>query len=126
VLDSGALIALERAQPTMTALLMRVRAGDARVLVPDSVIAQVWRGGTGRQARVAALVALKPDHCTRLPLDTRAAKDVGLRIGACGHTDIVDVQVALAAEQHGAGVVTSDREDILTVSPGLADAVVVV
>jgi predicted nucleic acid-binding protein len=124
VLDSGALIALEKARPEMTALLIRVRAGEARVLIPDAVIAQVWRGGTGRQARVAALLGLKRDRCTRLRLDTLAAKRIGARIGTCGHTDITDVHVALAAEDHGAAVLTSDRQDILKVSPALRDAIV--
>jgi predicted nucleic acid-binding protein len=121
VLDSGALIALEKARPEITALLMRVRAGEVRMLVPDAVIAQVWRGGSGRQARVAALLSLKRDRCARLRLDTPTAKRIGVRIGMCGHTDITDVHVALAAEDHGAGVVTSDRQDILKVSPALRD-----
>jgi hypothetical protein len=54
VLDSGALIALEKASPLMTRLLMEVRSGAARVIVPDAVVAQVWRGGIGKQARIAA------------------------------------------------------------------------
>jgi predicted nucleic acid-binding protein len=124
VLDSGALIALEKARPEMTALLMRVRAGEARMVVPDAVIAQVWRGGTGKQARVAALFSLKRDRCARLCLDTPTAKRIGVRIGACGHTDVTDVHVALAAEDHGAGVVTSDRQDIVKVSPALRDVIV--
>ena len=123
VLDSGALVALEKARPEITALLMRVRAGEVRMLVPDAVIAQVWRGGGGRQARVAALLSLKRDRCARLRLDTPTAKRIGVRIGTCGHTDIADVHVALAAEDHGAGVVTSDRQDILTVSPALRDVI---
>ena len=124
VLDSGALIALEEARPEMTALLMRVRAGEVRVLVPDAVTAQVWRGGAGRQARVAALLSLKRDQCARLRLDTPAAKRIGVRIGACQHADITDAHVAVIAEDHGAGVVTSDRHDILKVSPDLRDVIV--
>jgi len=124
VLDSGALIALEKARPEMTALLMRVRVGEVRVLVPDAVTAQVWRSGTGRQARVAALLSLKLDQCARLRLDTAAAKRIGARIGACRHADITDVHVALVAEDRGAGVVTSDRHDILKVSPDLRDVII--
>jgi hypothetical protein len=47
-----------------------------------------------------------------------------VRIGECGHEDVVDVQVALAAEAHSAAVVTADRDDIVVVSPGLADLVI--
>ena len=94
------------------------------MLVPDAVTAQVWRGGAGRQARVAALLSLRRDQCARLRLDTPTAKRIGARIGACRHADITDVHVALVAEDHGAAVVTSDRHDILKVSPDLHDVIV--
>lgn len=124
VLDSGALIALERAEPVMTGLLMRVRAGQARLVVPDGVVAQVWRGGMGRQARISALLGLKPERCATVPLETTAAKRVGLAIGECGHTDVVDVHVAMVARDHRAAVITSDRDDILLVDPGLKECIV--
>ena len=124
VLDSGALIALGKASPLMTRLLMEVRAGTARVIVPDSVLAQVWRGGAGRQARIAALIGLKPEQCATAALDTEAAKRIGIRIGECGHADIADVHVALVADAQHAAVITSDREDIAAVSPALADVII--
>lgn len=123
-LDSGALIALERAAPAMTGLLMRVRAGQARLVMPDSVLAQVWRGGTGKQARISALLGLKPERCVMVPLETAAAKRIGLAIGECGHTDVVDVHVALVARDHHAAVITSDRNDILAVAPDLKERIV--
>ena len=67
VVDSDALIGLERARPELTALLLQVRAGRARVVVPDAVLAKVWRGGTGRQARIAALLGLSPQQCLKVP-----------------------------------------------------------
>jgi hypothetical protein len=124
VLDSGALIALERANPAMTELLMRVRSGEARLIVPDAVIAQVWRGGGGRQARISALLGLKSQQCAKVPLDTVAAKRIGIEIGACGHGDVVDVHVALAARDQNAAVITSDRDDIVAVSPSLKDLII--
>lgn len=123
-LDSGALIALERAAPAMTALLMRVRAGQARLIVPDGVLAQVWRGGTGRQARISTLLGLKPERCATVPLETAAAKRIGLAIGECGHADVVDVHVALVARDHHAVVVTSNRDNILAVAPDLQERMV--
>lgn len=124
VVDSGALIALERAAPAMTGLLMRVRAGQARLVVPDGVVAQVWRGGTGRQARISALLGLKPEQCVTVPLETAAAKRIGLAIGECGHADVVDVHVALVARDHRAAVITSDRDDILLVAPDLKERII--
>lgn len=124
VLDSGALIALERATPAMTALLLRVRSGHARLIVPDAVLAQVWRGGSSRQARVAALLGMRRERCERVALETEAAKRVGVRIRDCGHADVVDVHVALVAGEHRAAVITSDRADIVAVDADLQDRIV--
>ncbi|MPZ67681.1 MAG: PIN domain nuclease [Pseudonocardiaceae bacterium] len=124
VLDSGALIALERAAPAMTALLLRVRSGHARLVVPDAVLAQVWRGGSGRQARIAALLGLQRKQCERVALETDTAKRIGMRIHDCGHADVVDVHVALLVGEHRAAVITSDRDDILAVDSNLKDRIV--
>lgn len=124
VLDAGALIALERAEPTMTALLARVREGTARILVPDAVVAQVWRGGSGRQARISVLLGSRSPHYTPVPLDTAAARRIGSQIRASGHADVVDVHVALVAMDHRASVITSDRHDIVAVFAELGDRIV--
>lgn len=124
VLDSGALIALERAAPIMTSLLMRVRAGHARLIVPDVVLAQVWRGGAGRQARISVLLGLKPEQCSTIPLQTATAKRIGCVIGECGHADVVDIHVALVARDYRAVVITSDRADLVLVAPDLQERIV--
>lgn len=124
VLDAGALIAIERTNARMTALLRRVRAGQATVIVSDAVLAQVWRGGSGRQSRLAALIGLKPDQCLKVPLDTAAAQRIGRVIGECGHSDVVDVHVALLAEDYHGAVITSDADDILAVKPDLKNLIV--
>lgn len=123
MLDTGALIALERADRVMTGLLTRVRAGRARLVIPDAVVAQVWRGGSGRQARLATVLGLKPDYCHAVPLDREAARRIGTAIGASGHADVVDVHVAIVASDHRAVVVTSDRNDLIKVAPGLRDRI---
>lgn len=123
VVDTGALIALERADPLMTGLLARVRAGRARLVVSEAVIAQAWCGGSGRQARLAALLRLQSDQCTAVPLDREAGKGIGRAIGASGHPDVVDVHVAILALHHGAVVVTSDRDDVTRVAPELASRI---
>lgn len=124
VLDTGALIALEKASPFMTRLLMEVRAGTARVIVPDAVLAQAWRTGSGRQARIATLISLRPEQCTKVPLDTDAARRIGSRVASSGHSDVVDVHAAVTAEDLGAAVITADRADMLAVSPALADRII--
>lgn len=124
VLDAGALVALERADDFMLELLRRVRAGRGRLILPDPVLAQAWRGGSGRQARISTLAALRPEFCERVPLDTDAAKQIGARIAECGHSDVIDVHVALLALQHSAVVITSDRSDIETVDAALHERIV--
>jgi hypothetical protein len=42
-----------------------------------ATLAQVWRGGGGRQARISALLGLKSQQCAKAPLDTAAAKRIG-------------------------------------------------
>lgn len=124
VLDAGALIALERANPIMKSLVADARFAQVRVVIPDSVLAQVWRTGAGRQARISTLIALPPSRCLLLPLDTAMAKRIGAAIGRSGHPDIADAHVVLAALDHSAAVITSDRDDLLTLEPNLKDVII--
>lgn len=113
-LDTGALLALERGQQRIRALLRR--AGSREVTIPAGVIAQAWRGGP-RQARIARLIK-QPE--TRVEcLDDDLARAVGLLCGRSGHDDIVDVSVALCARRRHHAVVTSDPGDIHAVDPAL-------
>ena len=53
VLDSGALIALERNDKPMWAALKLAALENENVLVPSAALAQVWRG-SARQARLSS------------------------------------------------------------------------
>lgn len=112
--DAGALVALERGDGRIRALLRLVD----RVTIPSGVLAQVWRTGTGRQAAIARLIADR-DATEIVGLDEEEARAVGRRIAQCAHPDIVDVHVALCARRRGQRVVTSDPEDIARADPGL-------
>jgi predicted nucleic acid-binding protein len=113
-LDAGALLALERGDGRMRAVL---RLCD-HVVIPASVLAQVWRTGSGRQVPIARLLADR-EVTEVVPLDELHACAVGRSIARCAHPDIVDVHVALCARQQGHRVITSDPEDIARVDPGL-------
>lgn len=52
-------------------------------------------------------------------LTLRSARAVGLLCAQSGHSDIVDVHVALCARERGHAVITSDPEDLKRVDPGL-------
>ena len=107
VLDSGALIAYERGDLAVASMIKKAQAKRRPVVTSSGCIAQVWRQGGPKQARLAILlrgtkeVALGPD-------DSRA---VGELCSASKTSDVVDAHVVLLAE-HGDTLVTSDAGDI--------------
>lgn len=111
VLDAGALIALDRNDRSVWALL-RVAADDERpVLVPAAVIAQAWRDG-----RRQVLLARALTHLTEISLDGKVARAAGVLCASARTADVVDATVALAAagaaRNGDVAVVTSDPNDI--------------
>lgn len=116
-LDSGALIALERGDGRVRALLAEAtRRGLALAVVPE-VVAQVWRGGP-RQARLGAFLSAED---LQLPTyDAATVRAVGVLCGASGHADVVDVHVVLHARAAGHAIVTSDPDDLARVDPHAA------
>jgi len=111
VLDTGALIALDRNDRKMWAVL-RVATDEGKlVYVPAGVIAQAWRDGS-RQALLSR--ALR--HCDEIPLDGVMARAAGLLCEQAGTADVIDASVVLTASTVGrtedALVFTSDPNDI--------------
>lgn len=115
-LDTGALLALERGDSRVRALLRRAAENGVALAVPAGVVAQAWRGGP-RQARVARLLG---DPTVQVPpLDDMTARAVGLLCGRSGHPDVVDAHVALHARDQGQTVVTSDPDDFRAIDPAV-------
>lgn len=107
--DSGALIAFERLDRRVIAIVARAfHHGDA-IAVPAGVVGQVWRDGR-RQARLARLLASTPVEIE--PLDDERARAAGQLCGARGTCDVIDASVARCARRRGGTVVTSDPDDI--------------
>ncbi len=106
VLDAGALIALERDDRAMWAALKLAALRSTTVLVPSTVIAQVWRG-TASQARLSR--ALR--HCLIASFDA-VARTIGELCGRTGTTDICDAHVAIIAATEGDVLYTSDQRDM--------------
>ena len=122
-LDAGAFIALERRDKFMVAVLLRALAGGLALTIPQTVIAQVWRGGGGRQANVARLIQASRAGIPTVLIDDLTdgrAREIGVMIGQTAHADITDVHVALVAAERGQAVLTSDDADIARVNPHLA------
>jgi predicted nucleic acid-binding protein len=75
--------------------------------VPSPVLTQAWRGWS-TQARLARLVA----GCRVLAPDERLARQAGALLGRTGTSDAVDAIVVATAIALGAGIITSDIDDI--------------
>jgi len=121
VFDAGAFIALERRSPFMLGILDAALRGRAEVVLPRTVIAQVWRG-TPKQANIARLVSaglLRGGPVIIDELTPERAREIGIRIGTVHHPDIVDVHVALAAAERGHAVLTSDDGDLAKIDSDL-------
>jgi len=108
-LDTGALIAIDRGDPRLQALLDEATAAGADIAVPAGVIAQAWRGSP-RQARLARLLALSA--VTTVPLDEPEARATGVLCGRTGTSDVVDASVVICARARGHAVVTGDPDDL--------------
>jgi hypothetical protein len=111
VLDTGALIALDRNDRTVWAMLRNAADDSAPVSVPAGVIAQAWRDGSRQALLTRALT-----HCDEVPLEGSLTRATGLLCGRAGTADIVDASVALIAaarSQTGpTALVTSDPNDL--------------
>lgn len=115
-LDAGALIAFERGDVLMRALVAEARAGGEALGVPAGILAQVWRDGA-RQARMAGLVGSSTIEI--VGLDETTAKAVGRICAISGTADVIDASVVLAARQRGDRVVTSDPGDLAAIDSEL-------
>jgi hypothetical protein len=116
VLDAGALIAFERADGKMRALVREALKRRARLVIPAGALGQAWRGG----ARQGPLRALVKGHTTVVPaLDQVMAEAAGILCGRAGTSDVIDASVVLLAHRERGVVVTSDVDDLRRLDPGL-------
>lgn len=115
-LDAGALIAVERGDEQVRAILKAAVQNDLEIAVPVGVVAQVWRDGR-RQSRIARL--LSADQVAVVGLDESAARLCGVLLGRADRSDVVDASVVVCARERGHTVVTSDADDLRRIDPRL-------
>ena len=115
-LDAGALIAVDRGDRRILALLVRAQETSARITIPATALAQAVRD-PARQARLGRLV--RQPATDVVSLDRVAAVSVGRLLAAAGTADVVDAHVVLCARRAGQAVVTSDAEDLHHLDPTL-------
>jgi predicted nucleic acid-binding protein len=116
-LDAGALIAFEKNDRRVVALIARAIERKASLVVPAGVIGQVWRDGR-RQVRLVRLLA--SDAVTIEALDDMRARQAGQLCGVSATSDVVDASVVLCARAHGHRVVTSDARELRRLDPEMA------
>lgn len=114
VLDSGALVALDRGDKRVIALLQRALAQGRAFRVPAGVVGQAWRNG-----RVQATLArfLRSHEVEIVPLDEQLARTCGELCGATNSTDIIDASVVIVARGRRDPIVTSDPNDLRRLDP---------
>lgn len=107
VLDAGAFVAVERAERDVIALIKRELLAGRSPVTHGGVIAQVWRGGHGRQAEVARLLR----GLDISALDEELGRRAGVLIGRSGTSDAIDAALVCLAYD-GDVILTSDADDL--------------
>ena len=107
VLDAGALVAVERGDRDLVALIERELVAGRSPVTHGGVVGQVWRGGAGRQA---PLTRLLPGLVVE-PLDEALGRRAGVLLGRARATDVVDAALVLLARD-GDSLLTSDPDDL--------------
>jgi hypothetical protein len=107
VLDSGALIALERNDRAMWRRLKTALQAAQIPLTHGGVVGQAWRGGGPRHARLATALG----GIDVRPLDDRLGRAAGELLARARMSDVIDAALVLLAID-GDEVVTSDAADL--------------
>jgi predicted nucleic acid-binding protein len=114
--DAGGLIALERNDRRVLALVARAMEVGVPITIPAAALAQVMRNPC-RQARLTRL--MRQVGTDLMPLDGPDATAVGLLLARTATTDIADAHVVVCARRAGQAVLTSDAGDLRRIAPEL-------
>jgi hypothetical protein len=114
--DAGGLIALDRGDRRVLALVARAKERGMRVTVPATALAQAVRN-PARQALLSRF--MRQAGTDLIALNGPDATAVGLLLARTGAADIVDAHVVLCAQRARQAVVTSDADDLRRLAPKL-------
>jgi hypothetical protein len=107
ILDAGAFVAVERGDREVVALVKRERLAGRVPTTCGGVVAQVWRGGHGRQVPVARLLA----GTDITPIGDQLGRRAGMLLARSGQSDAIDASVVCLAAD-GDDILTSDPSDL--------------
>lgn len=112
--DAGGLIALDRNDRRVIALIARITERGFRITIPATALAQAIRN-PAKQVRLSRLI--RQAGTDLVSLDGPNATLVGMLLAQTGTADIVDAHVAVCAQRTGQAVVTSDAGDLQRIAP---------
>jgi hypothetical protein len=113
-LDAGALIALDRGDRRMIALLEQVIEQGSAFRVPAGALAQAWRDGR-RQATLARF--LRGAEVEIISLDDGLSRACGELCAASATSDVVDASIVIVARSRRDLIVTSDVKALQRLDP---------
>lgn len=106
VLDAGALVAVDKRDRGVGAMLRVLQREGVPVLTSAGVVAQVWREGR-RQANLARVLS----GIDVVALNADSSRSVGEVLRANRTEDVIDAHVSLLVES-GDALMTSDEPDL--------------
>ena len=107
ILDAGAFLSVERGDRPVVAHIKRERVSGREPVTSGGVVAQIWRGGTGKQAPIARLLA----GVAVVPIDGMLGRQAGTLLARSGRADAIDATVVCLARD-GDDIMTSDLGDL--------------
>ena len=113
-LDTGALIALDRGDKRMIALLHQALAQGCAFRVPSGILGQAWRDG---RIQVTLARFMRSEEVEIIPLDEQLARACGELCGATNTSDIIDASVVILARERRDPIITSDPRDLRRLDP---------
>ena len=114
--DAGGLIALDRNDRRVLALVARAAECGMQIAIPATALAQAIRN-PARQARLSRLI--RQASTDLVALNGPDATAAGLLLAQTGTADVVDAHVVVCARRAGQAVVTSDAADLGRIAPEL-------
>lgn len=105
ILGAGAFLVVERGDREVVALVKRERLARQPPVTSGGVVAQVWRGGRGKQVQLARLLA----GTEVAAIDDGLGRRAGMLLAGSGQSDAIDATVVCLA---------GDGDEILTSDPG--------
>ncbi|MGO8958283.1 MAG: twitching motility protein PilT [Streptosporangiaceae bacterium] len=121
ILDSGALVAVDRDDRAMIARLRVAQRSGLELRSNAMVVAQVWRDRRGRQVNLTR--ALRAVDVR--PVSQGDGRNAGVLLGEAGTADPIDASVVLLAAP-GDRILTSDPGDLTRLASAARRCAVIV